>query len=115
MKTYREKNKELESKLRDLQTRFHSIIDENNLRKKVIEDNNLFDPIKYKEIFKKLSITVDALESIRFLELQKRLDGIDLSKNPLVNNIESKTIIEAICCEAIEQIREGMSLKDDLT
>jgi len=111
MKTYKQKNDELYKELENLREKFFKISLENNLREKVILDNNLFDPIKYQEIFKKLAITVDSLESIRNLELQTRMKK-DPSQDPFANY--NKSLIEIICCTALDRIKEEILLTDDL-
>lgn len=112
MKTYKQKNRILTEKLRILGDSFIRVNKENDLREKVIMDNNLFDPIKYQELFKKLAITVDALESIRTLELTDRLKK-DTTKNPYASY--TKSIVEIICCTAIDRIKKEILLTDDLT
>lgn len=67
MKTYKQRNLELHNKLRILQEQHNKVGEENSLRKQVIEDNKLFDPIEYQRIWKKLSIAVDGLEVIKML------------------------------------------------
>lgn len=111
LKTYKEKNQELYKELESLREKFFKISLENNLREKVILDNNLFDPIKYQEIFKKLAITVDALESIRNIELYDRMKK-DTSQNPFA--AENKSIPEIICCTALDRIKGEILLTDDL-
>lgn len=103
MKTYKQINQELYSKINDLQTKLAFESSENNLRRKVIDDNNLFDPVKYQEIMTKLMITVDALEHIRTLELKQRLKEPNLPFDKIYGN---KTAIEAIASEALERIKE---------
>lgn len=112
MKTYKQLNNELRNRICKLETILYKVSTENNLREKVIVDHNLFDPVKYQELYKKLAITVDTLESIRNIELHTRMQK-DPSQNPFAQY--NKSVIEIMCCTALDRIKEEILLTGDLS
>ena len=93
MKTYKQRNQELERQLARVQERFNALAKENYLRKQVIEDNKLFDPVEYSKIFNKFATLVDAIQAIKLL-------SFDVSRE------EKQSHAYRIASEVLEQIKD---------
>lgn len=74
MKTYKQKYNDLSNKFYKLEESYRKRCEEVHLMKQVIQNNHLFDPIEYKKILKKLSITIDALEAIKMMSFDIKLE-----------------------------------------
>lgn len=65
MKTWKQKYQELECHYKNFRSSVSKIYNENELRKKELEENNLSDPVLYKQSFEKLVVCIKGLNAIR--------------------------------------------------